>query len=80
MIRKFSTVSIGCEVDAEAAIQTASTLAVEYDDEDDPVLCPFRGVMELIQWTVSTTWKSFRSSGMSKTPKCCSWVCFVNEI
>jgi hypothetical protein len=55
-----------CEVDAEAAIQAASTLALEYDDEDDPVLKPFRGVVELIRLTFSTTWKSFKSSRFSR--------------
>lgn len=55
-----------CEVDAEAAIQAASTLALEYDDEDDPVLRPFRGVVELIRLTISTTWKSFKSSRFSR--------------
>ena len=48
-----------CEVDAEAAIQAAATLAVEYDEGDDPVLRPFRGVGELIRLTASTGWKSF---------------------
>jgi hypothetical protein len=39
-----------CEVDTEAATQAASTLALEYTDKDqDPVLQPFRGVVELIQ-------------------------------
>jgi len=51
-----------CEVDAEAATIAASTLAVEYDDQDDPVLRPFRGVLELIRLTLGTTWKSFKRS------------------
>ncbi len=55
-----------CEVDAEAAIQAASTLALEYDDDDDPVLRPFRGVVELIRLTLSTSWKSFKKSRFSK--------------
>lgn len=55
-----------CEVDAEAAIQASSTLALEYDDEDDPVLKPFRGVAELIRLTLSTTWKSFKKSRFSR--------------
>jgi hypothetical protein len=39
-----------CEVDTEAATQAASTLALEYTDKDqDPVLQPFRGVVELIK-------------------------------
>ena len=41
-----------CEVQAEAATQAASTLALEYsNDDDDPILRPFRGVFELIQLT-----------------------------
>jgi hypothetical protein len=55
-----------CEVDAEAAIQAASTLALEYDDDDDPVLRPFRGVLELIRLTLSTGWKSFKKSRFSR--------------
>eukprot|EP00558_Chaetoceros_sp_UNC1202_P005308 CAMPEP_0197236638 /NCGR_PEP_ID=MMETSP1429-20130617/3682_1 /TAXON_ID=49237 /ORGANISM="Chaetoceros sp., Strain UNC1202" /LENGTH=79 /DNA_ID=CAMNT_0042695463 /DNA_START=102 /DNA_END=338 /DNA_ORIENTATION=+ len=45
-----------CEVDAEAAIQASASLALEYNDEDDPVLQPFKGVAELIRLTLSTTW------------------------
>lgn len=56
-----------CEVDAEAAMQAASTLALEYDDEDDPILRPFRGVVELIRLTFSTSWKSFKKSRFSKS-------------
>ena len=61
-----------CEVDAEAASQAASTLALEYDQydkEEDPVLNPLRGVFDLIQITVASGWKvakkrsrKFRSS------------------
>jgi len=44
-----------CEVDAEAATQAASTLALEYKesdgDENDPVLRPLQGVWDLIQLT-----------------------------
>lgn len=42
-----------CEVQAEAAVQAASTLALEYnkDNEDDPILRPFWGVYELIRLT-----------------------------
>jgi hypothetical protein len=48
-----------CEVDAEAAMQAASTLALPYEDEqDDPVLQPLKGVWELIILTVN----SFRQS------------------
>lgn len=39
-----------CEVDAAAATQAATTLALEYTDpQQDPILKPFRGVMELIR-------------------------------
>jgi hypothetical protein len=46
-----------CEVQSEAAVQAASTLALEYnsDDDDDPILRPFRGVLELIQLTYSSS-------------------------
>ncbi|MGK3738483.1 MAG: hypothetical protein ACI90V_005330, partial [Bacillariaceae sp.] len=47
-----------CEVDAEAAVQAASTLALEYsaeDGEEDPVLRPFRGVSELIRLVCTST-------------------------
>lgn len=46
-----------CEVQAEAAVQAASTLALEYnaDEDDDPILRPFRGVWELIQLTYSSS-------------------------
>mmetsp|Transcript_11107 Transcript_11107/g.16836 ORF Transcript_11107/g.16836 Transcript_11107/m.16836 type:complete len:585 (+) Transcript_11107:153-1907(+) len=54
-----------CEVDAEAAIQAASTLALEYDEDDDPVLRPFRGVLDLIRLTLSTTWKSMKMTRLS---------------
>ena len=55
-----------CEVDAEAAIQAAATLAVEFDDGEDPVLRPFRGVAELIRLTASTGWKSFKKTKVGK--------------
>lgn len=67
-----------CEVDAEAATQAASTLALEYEngDEngDDPVLQPFRGVAELIKLTASSSFaepfkrqtKRFQRSGVAK--------------
>jgi len=58
-----------CEVDAEAAIQAAATLALEYGDgneDKDPVLRPFRGVAELIRLSVMTGWKSFRKTRLSK--------------
>lgn len=39
-----------CEVDAEAAMQAASTLALPYDDDDnDPILKPLAAVVELIR-------------------------------
>jgi hypothetical protein len=46
-----------CEVQAEAAVQAASTLALEYnsDENDDPILRPFRGVLELIQLTYTSS-------------------------
>jgi hypothetical protein len=46
-----------CEVQAEAAVQAASTLALEYtsNDDDDPILRPFRGVAELIRLTYTSS-------------------------
>ncbi len=51
-----------CEVDAEAAAQAASTLALEYMDGsgDDPVLRPFREVRELVRLAVTSGWRSIR--------------------
>ena len=47
-----------CKVDAEAAKQAACTIALQYtEDEEDPVLRPFRGVRELIRLTISSTFK-----------------------
>jgi hypothetical protein len=45
-----------CRVDAEAATQAASTLALEYDDggQRNPVLKPFQSVLELMR--LSTTY------------------------
>ena len=47
-----------CEVDAEAAAQAASTLALEYDDMngngDDLVLRPFQAVSELLRLAVTS--------------------------
>ena len=63
-----------CEVQAEAAVQAASTLALEYnsgdDGEDDPILRPFRGVAELIRLTytssilepVQSAWRRLRTT------------------
>jgi hypothetical protein len=41
-----------CEVDAEAAMQAASTLALPYRADEDPLLRPLQGVRELIRLTV----------------------------
>lgn len=50
-----------CEVDAEAAVQAASTLALPYDDEEnDPILRPLAGVMELIRLTIKNSYKPIR--------------------
>jgi hypothetical protein len=44
-----------CEVDAEAAMQAASTLALQYEEnEDDPVLRPWKGVLDLITLTIDS--------------------------
>ena len=55
-----------CEVDAEAAIQAASTFALEYDDGDDLVLSPFWGVVELIRLTCRTKIRGFRGGFWSR--------------
>ena len=55
-----------CQVDAEAATQAASTLALEYEkdpsifveNKKDPLLRPIRGVAELIRCTTRSSWKS----------------------
>ena len=46
-----------CEVQCEAAVLAASTLALEYksDDDDDPILRPFQGVAELIELTFTSS-------------------------
>lgn len=53
-----------CEVDAEAAAQAASTLALENysmsGSGDDPILEPFRAVGELVRLAVSSGWKSIK--------------------
>jgi hypothetical protein len=42
-----------CEVDAEAAMQAASTIALPYNsEEEDPILRPLVGVRELIRLTI----------------------------
>lgn len=57
-----------CEVDAEAAIQAAATLALEYGDDDkDPILRPFKGVAELVRLTAQTGWISFKKTRLAKT-------------
>jgi len=54
-----------CEVDAEATTQAASTLSLEYDgsadDENDPVLRPVQGAIELVRLTIKASlWEPFR--------------------
>eukprot|EP00986_Skeletonema_menzelii_P020985 scaffold32847_cov160-Skeletonema_menzelii.AAC.2 len=53
-----------CEVDAEAACQAASTLALEYDSMngsgDDPVLRPFLAVRKLFTLAMTGGWRSVR--------------------
>jgi len=45
-----------CEVDAEAALQAASTLALEYEEGDkSPILQPNRAVAELIRLTLQNS-------------------------
>ena len=45
-----------CEVDAEAAMQAASTLALEYEEgPNSPVLQPVQAVIELIRLTLSNS-------------------------
>ncbi|KAL7545705.1 hypothetical protein ACHAWF_009058 [Thalassiosira exigua] len=57
-----------CEVDAEAAAQAASTLALEYDGEggEDPVLEPFRAVGELVRLAVRSGWRSVGRGGVRR--------------
>lgn len=66
-----------CEVDAEAATQAAATLALEYDvssskaagersefdafNNDDLILRPFQGVIELIRLTVVNSWNTVKT-------------------
>jgi hypothetical protein len=53
-----------CEVDAEAAVQAASTLALEYNDVngglDDPVLRPFQAVSKLVRLAVTSSLRSIK--------------------
>jgi len=53
-----------CEVDAEAAAQAASTLALEYDgmngSGDDPVLRPFQAVRDLVKLALDSGWRSIK--------------------
>ena len=55
-----------CEVDAEAAAQAASTLALEYDTINgsggDPVLRPFQAVKELMRLAVTSGWRSIKKT------------------
>lgn len=45
-----------CELDAEAVMQAASTIALPYEnEEDDPVLRPIAGVRELIRLTYANS-------------------------
>jgi hypothetical protein len=45
-----------CEVDAEASMQAASTIALPYEaKKDDPVLRPLKGVRELVRLTFSSS-------------------------
>jgi hypothetical protein len=47
-----------CEVDAEAAMQAASTMSFQYDNKNnknDPILQPLVGVWELIQLTFTNS-------------------------
>jgi len=58
-----------CEVDAEAAAQAASTLALEYDDMngsgDDPVLRPFQAVSELVRLAVTSGWRGIKRGAVN---------------
>jgi hypothetical protein len=57
-----------CEVDAEAAAQAASTLALEYDDMnggEDPVLRPFQAVSELVRLAVTSGLRSIRRGAIN---------------
>lgn len=51
-------------MDAEAAAQAASTLALEYDgmngNGDDPILRPFQAVKELLMLAVNSGWRSIK--------------------
>jgi hypothetical protein len=51
-----------CEVDAEAAVQAASTLALEYSsmEDEDPILRPFKGVTELIRLVYKSSIEPYR--------------------
>ena len=45
-----------CQVDAQASMLAASTIALPYDDEEqDPVLRPWNGVLELIRLTLNNS-------------------------
>lgn len=55
-----------CEVDAEAAAQAASTLALEYDggkrDSDDPVMRPFQTVNNLVALALKSGWRTIKDA------------------
>ena len=57
------------EVDAEAAAQAASTMALEYDEMngggDDPVLRPFQAVGELVRLAVKSGWRGIKRGAAS---------------
>ena len=56
-----------CEVDAEAASQAASTLALEYDEmkkDDDPVLRPLMAVWELLRLAFQSGLRSASRVGL----------------
>jgi hypothetical protein len=65
-----------CEVDADAATQAASTLALEYDGglTEQPVLRPFQSVFELIRLSTSSSiisplrrrWKALKENRVWK--------------
>jgi len=54
-----------CQVDAEAAVQAACTLALEYDDgEQDPILRPLQGVIELLRLSFLSGWRSLSNTSV----------------
>lgn len=70
-----------CEVDAEAAAQAASTLALEYENKNDvqgakdPLLRPFRGVMELIRISSSSSFRRLKEKSiLAPFTTCLEWM------